>query len=174
MRSKFGKDLEEMESMVGHTLDFMRGLESDEPVQPTDVDALVRSLQADIQETGGAVEVEGAARKPYPARPQALKRCLANVLDNAVKHAKAARVSIEDSEGQLVLRVLDEGPGLPESALERVFEPFYRLEESRNRDTGGTGLGLSIARSIAVSHGGTLKLRNRPEGGLEATIALPR
>ncbi len=174
LRSKFGKDLEEMEHMVGHTLDFMRGLESDEPAQPLDVEALVRSLQADMQETGGIVEVEGAALEPYIGKPGALKRCLANLLDNAVKYGKSAHVTIQDSDRQLVFRVCDEGPGLPDTALERVFEPFYRLDASRSRDTGGTGLGLSIARSIAVSHGGTLTLSNRPQGGLEATLALPR
>lgn len=174
LRSKFGKDLEEMEAMVSGTLDFMRGLENEEPIKATDIDALVQTLQADLQETGGALEIVGAARKPYPGKPQALRRCLGNVLDNAIKYGRSARVVIDDDDQKLELRVQDEGPGIPESALEHVFEPFYRVEASRNRDTGGTGLGLTIARSIAQNHGGSLVLRNRPEGGLEAILTLPR
>lgn len=174
LRSKFGRDLEEMEAMVSGTLDFMRGLEHDEAAQPIDVNALVQSLQADMQEIGGNVAIDGAALEPYVGKPQALKRCLTNLLDNAVKYGKSARLSIDDNYERLELRVLDEGPGIPEAALQRVFEPFYRLEESRSRETGGTGLGLSIARSIAESHGGSLSLRNRPQGGLEAALTLPR
>jgi signal transduction histidine kinase len=173
-REKLGKDLDEMEAMVKGTLDFMRGLETEEHAQPIDVDALVQSLQSDYQESGQDVRVEGAARAPYSANPQALKRCLTNLLDNAVKYGKSARVLVDDSDERLELRVQDEGPGIPEAALERVFEPFYRLEESRNRETGGTGLGLSIARTIAQSLGGSLILRNRATGGLEAVLTLPR
>ena len=174
LRSKFGKDLEEMEAMVSGTLDFMRGLESEERVQPIDVNALLESLQADLLETGGGVEIEGTAKTPYAGKPQALKRCLGNLLDNAIKYGKRARVLIDDNDERLEIRVLDEGPGIPEAALERVFDPFYRVDESRNRDTGGTGLGLTIARSIAETQGGRLSLRNRAEGGLEANLSLPR
>jgi len=174
VRSKFESDLAEMESMVGRTLDFMRGVDSEEPIQPVDVDALVQSLQRDMQETGHEVALDGHAARPFPGRPQALKRCLANLLDNAVKYGHTARIAIDDDNARLQVRVSDRGPGIPAAALERVFEPFYRLEESRNRDTGGTGLGLSIARNIAEAHGGTLILGNRAEGGLEAVIDLPR
>jgi len=174
LKSKFESDLAEMEAMVSRTLDFMRGVDSEEPIRPVDVDALVQSLQRDLEETGHAVTVEGCARAPYAGRPQALKRCLANLLDNAVKYGGAAHLTVEDGEERLQVRVSDRGPGIPAAALERVFAPFYRLEESRSRDTGGTGLGLSIARSIAESHGGTLILSNRAGGGLEALLDLPR
>ena len=174
LRSKFGKDLEEMEAMVSGTLDFMRGIENEERVQAIDIDALVQTLQADVEEIGGSVEIVGAALGPYAGKPQALKRCLGNVLDNAIKYGKSARVVVDDNDARLTLRVQDEGPGIPESALENVFEPFYRVEPSRNRDTGGTGLGLTIARSIAENHGGSLSVRNRSEGGLEAILTLPR
>ncbi len=173
-RAKLTKDLDELESMVGATLDFLRGQESGEPVKPVDVMALLESLQADLRETGGVVEIESAPVKPYPGRPQALKRCLANLVENAVKYGKSARVVVEDSGARLEIRVQDEGPGLPEAELEKVFEPFYRVEASRSRETGGTGLGLTIARSVADVHGGSLKLRNRREGGLEAVLVLPR
>jgi signal transduction histidine kinase len=174
LRLKFTGDLEEMESMVGATLDFLRGMENGEPVQPVDAMALLESLQADMAEMGGRVTVEGEARSPFPGRPQALKRCLANLLENAVKYGKSAGVVIDDNDSRLEIRIQDEGPGLPQSELEKVFEPFYRVEGSRSRETGGTGLGLTIARSVAEAHGGSLVLRNRAEGGLEAVLILPR
>jgi signal transduction histidine kinase len=174
LRSKFARDLEDMEAMVSGTLDFMRGLDNEEPVQPIDINALVQTLAADVQETGGTVQVTGAALKPYAGRPRALKRCLANLLDNAIKYGKSAHVVIDDHEDRLELRVQDEGPGIADAALEQVFESFYRLEPSRNRETGGTGLGLTIARSIAEAHRGTLIVRNRPNAGLEAILSLPR
>ena len=174
MKEKFTKDLDEMESMVGATLDFLRGLESGEPIRPVDVMALLESLQADVAELGGAVTIEGGARTPYPGRPQALKRCLANLLENAVKYGKSARAIVDDRDDSLEIRIQDEGPGLPQVELERVFEPFYRVEGSRSRETGGTGLGLTIAKSIAEGHGGRLVLQNRVEGGLEARLMLPR
>ena len=94
-------------------------------------------------------------------------------MSNAVKFGGGAQLCVEDG-GELAIRVRDEGPGIPPAELERVFEPFYRLESSRNRDSGGTGLGLGIARDIAQAHGGTLTLGNRPGGGLEALLVLPR
>lgn len=174
VRAKFTKDLDEMESMVGASLDFLRGQESGEPVRPVDVTALLESLQADMAEMGGPVTIEGSAKASYPGRPQALKRCLANLLENAVKYGNSARAFIDDDGTRLEIRVQDEGPGIPPAALEKVFDPFYRIEGSRSRETGGTGLGLTIARSVAETHGGSLVLRNRPEGGLEAVLVLPR
>lgn len=174
LRSKFTRDLEEMESMVGATLDFMRGLESEEPVRPVDIMALLESMQADMLEMGAPVRIEGAADMPYQGKPQALKRCLSDLLDNAIQYGRAAVVAVDDDKNRLVITIRDEGPGIPEPELEKVFEPFYRLESSRNRQTGGTGLGLTIARGIVESHGGKLALRNRPEGGLEVSVTLPR
>ena len=174
LRAKFTGDLEELESMVGSTLDFLRGLENGEPAQPVDIMALLESLQGDLTEMGGPVTVEGAAGAPFPGRPQALKRCLANLLENAVKYGKSARVVVDDDDTRLQIRIEDQGPGIPQVELERVFDPFYRVEGSRNRETGGTGLGLAIARSVAEAHGGTIVLRNREEGGLDAVLTLPR
>jgi len=173
-RAKFTKDLDEMESMVGATLDFLRGQESGEAVQPVDIGALLESLQADLAEIGGTVRIEGAVRSPFPGRPQALKRCLANLLENAVKYGKSAGVTVDDDGARLEIRIRDEGPGIPPEELEKVFAPFYRVEGSRSRETGGTGLGLAIAKSVAEAHGGSLVLRNRAEGGLEAMLVLPR
>jgi len=174
LREKFDGDLREMELMVSASLDYLRGMDNGEPVQPVDVDALLASLQADFRETGGDVKVEGQALTPYPARAQALKRGLANLIENALKYGGSARVLVEDGPQRLRIRVLDSGPGLPEDQLEKVFEPFYRVEGSRNRDTGGTGLGLAIARNVAGLHAGALVLSNRPGGGLEAEFSLPR
>ena len=174
VKKKISQDLEEVESMVRATLEFMRGGESAEQARPVDITALLESLAADAQDTGGKVTIEGAASGPYVGRPQALKRCLGNLLDNAVKYGKSATIVVEDSGDRLVIRIRDQGPGIPARELERVFEPFYRLEASRSRDTGGTGLGLSIARNIAQLHGGALSLRNLGEGGLEALLSLPR
>jgi len=174
LRAKFTGDLQEMESMVSATLDFLRGIENAESPRPVDVMALLESLQADLRETGGDVSIDGHPVHPFTGRPQALKRCLGNLIENAVKYGKRAHIIIADSPGRLEIRVQDDGPGLCDEDLERVFEPFYRVEASRNRETGGTGLGLTIARSVAEVHGGTLTLRNRPQGGLEAVLALPR
>jgi len=174
LKAKIAADLEETQSMVDGALDYLRGAARDEPVKPVDVTALLESLQADMQDLGGEVAIEGAALKPLPARPQALKRCVWNLIDNAVKYGSRARIAVDDDERRLRIRVLDEGPGIPAGEMEKVFEPFHRVESSRNRATGGTGLGLSIARGIAEDHRGSLELRNRPEGGLEATLVLPR
>jgi signal transduction histidine kinase len=174
LRAKFAKDLEEMESMVAATLDFMRGVDSQEPRQPVDIMALLESIQADGMEMGQEIHIQGAISRPYVGAPNALKRCLGNLIDNAIKYGMCADIALSDSAKGLEIRIRDHGPGIPETQLERVFEPFYRLEESRCRDTGGTGLGLSIARNIAQAHGGELVLRNLSSGGLEAFLALPR
>jgi len=173
-KRKISQDVEEMEAMVLATLEFMRGGETAERVQPVDVTALLESLQGDAAVLGGQVLIEGNTARPFVARPQALKRCLGNLIDNALKYGKSAILSVEDAPDRLVIRVRDRGPGIPEGELERVFEPFYRIEGSRGRDTGGTGLGLSIARNVAQLHGGTLIVRNIKDAGLEAVLTLPR
>jgi len=174
LRAKITKDLDEMQSMVTQTLDYMRDSSRREPAQQVDIMALLESLQTDYQDTGNTVEVEGAVAQPYSARPLALRRCLTNLVDNAIRYGGRAVVRAEETPAGVVLRVLDEGPGIPEEQLEQAFEPFVRGEASRSRETGGTGLGLGIARNIARAHGGDLVLRNRPSGGLEAIVSLPR
>lgn len=173
-KGKFLRDLDEMEAMTSATLEFMRTAREREPVQPVDINALLESLQADREEMGQDVRVEGKAAAPYPARPLALKRALANLIDNAIKYGQRARISIDDAPTRLRIVVNDDGPGIPVSQLKEVFEPFYRLEPSRSRETGGVGLGLSIARDVAQAHGGDLVLDNRDGGGLAAIVTLPR
>lgn len=160
--------------MASATLEFLRTGHDSEAVQPTDVNALLESLQADCEETGAAVAIEGRANAPFPARPIALKRALANLVDNAISYAGGTTIRVEDTPAELCIVVADEGPGIPDDRLHEVFEPFYRLEPSRSRRTGGADLGLSIARDILQSHGGNLTLRNRAHAGLEGPVTLPR
>ena len=174
LREKFQADLDDMEAMVQATLDYMRGAEVREPLVAVDIDALLESLQEDAGATGSEVGIRGKAQAPFQGRPLALKRCLTNLLDNALHYGKRALIRVEDGADCLRLVIADAGPGIPEAELEKVFEPFYRLEGSRSKNTGGTGLGLGIARNIARAHGGELTLRNGAQGGLEAVLELPR
>jgi signal transduction histidine kinase len=173
LREKFEKDLLEMEAMVTQTLEFMRGLSRREPAQLVDIMELLESLRADNEAMGRNVAVDGRSSRPWSGSPQLLKRCIANLVDNAVLYGKRAEIRVDDGPDQLTIRVRDHGPGIPEGEIDKVFEPFHRLEGSRSRETGGTGLGLSIARSIAQAHGGEIQLRNREDGGLEAILSLP-
>ena len=138
------------------------------------MNALLESLQRDNEEMGRQVEITGRVGAPLMGDPQRLKRCVGNLVENAVLYGGRAHVGVEDGAKALTVKVHDEGPGIPEPMLERVFDPFFRLESSRNRDTGGSGLGLSIARNIARAAGGDVSLRNLPTGGLEASLVLPR
>ena len=131
------------------------------------------SACVEFAEMGEDVTLAGSATGPIDARPNALKRCITNLVSNAVKYGVSARIAVSDGD-ELVLRVADSGPGIPEALLDKVFEPFHRLEDSRHPDTGGTGLGLSIARDIAQAHGGSLVLESPAAGGLVAILTLPR
>lgn len=174
LKAKFTADLEQMQAMVDSTLDFMRGMQDHEQSKPVDIAALLESIQADALETDQRVIIEGAASAPYIGKPLALRRALSNLIENAVRYGGDAKVIVAEGEQRLEITVRDSGPGIPETDLERVFQPFYRVETSRNRVSGGTGLGLSIARNIARLHGGEIVLTNLAKGGLEAVLTLPR
>jgi signal transduction histidine kinase len=174
LKARFERDLADMEAMVSATLAFMRTGADREATVPVDVMALLESIQTDMTELGHQVDVAGRALAPYRGQLLALKRALVNVMDNAVKYGQRAHVRVEDTPSALHIVVADDGPGIPPTELEKVFEPFYRLDPSRSRDSGGVGLGLAIARNIARAHGGDLILRNRAQGGLEAVLTLPR
>jgi signal transduction histidine kinase len=175
LRAKLLRDVAEMQAMAGSTLDFVRSLGRDARRQPVDVGALLDRLREDWRETGVDVAVEGTPCATVDAHPEALRRCLDNLIENAIRYGGRAHVRVEDDGDALRIDVGDDGPGIPEAELERVFEPFFRLEPSRNRASGGTGLGLSIARNIARWHGGEVTLRNGAGGrGLIAEIRLPR
>lgn len=178
-RARMLSDLDELETMVSATLAFGRDATSSEPAVPVDLAALVNTVLAEAGEARPDLPAEamgyaGPNRFTVTARPVALKRALTNLVTNALNYAGTAKVSLmPPEEGQVVLHVDDDGPGIPLEDLERVFLPFQRLEPSRNRETGGMGLGLPITRNIARAHGGDATLQNRPGGGLRATLILP-
>lgn len=174
LRGKLQADLDDMQRLVDVTLDYLRGLKEAEPIHRVDVNGLAAGLADDFASMGRPIEVLGRAEAPFEGRPLALRRALTNLLENALTYGGKATLRIEDSPASLRLIIEDEGPGIPESDLARVVEPFERLEASRNRETGGVGLGLSIARDIAASHGGALRLENRVPRGLRAILELPR
>lgn len=174
LQDKFRKDLQEMESMVDATLDFVRGIDVEDRRQEIDVNALLQSMADDWRETGAAVSLTGSALQSFHGFAQSLRRCIQNLVENALRYGARADILVEDDLRCLRIVVRDAGPGIPREELERVFEPFYRLESSRNASSGGFGLGLSIARTIAAAHGGRIVLANREAGGLEALLELPR
>ncbi|MFV1992334.1 MAG: ATP-binding protein [Acidiferrobacterales bacterium] len=173
-RTSLIENLDEMQAIASETLDFLRADDSRESLQAIDVCVLLETIKDDGAELGQDIKIDSCQLAPFRARPLALKRCIVNLVDNAIKYGGNARVAASENKETLVITVSDTGPGIPEQKLETVFEPFYRLESSRSRETGGTGLGLSIARSIALSHGGDLQLHNISHGGLKATLTLPR
>jgi signal transduction histidine kinase len=172
-REKMLATIAEMDAMVGATLQFARDEAKAEPKRPTDLAALLTSVVDDMSDTGLPVRIDQAEPVVCECQPAALRRALRNLLDNAVKYGKQARATIRATRQTAEITIDDDGPGIPEDELARVFQPFYRVEGSRSRDTGGIGLGLAIALSVVQSHGGQLTLSNRPEGGLRASIVLP-
>ncbi len=174
-RSKFVHDLMEMEELVGSSLDLFAELGKSTERQLVDVTALLESITNDWTDTGHLVTLEGAARAVYPTEPSMLRRCVNNLVSNGIRYGGRAHIELSDSLTMLRISIRDHGPGMAEEDLERVFEPFVRLEPSRNRNSGGSGIGLAISRNIARWHGGDVKLRNAPgKTGLIAEISLPR
>lgn len=174
LRTRFSADLDEMSHMVQGALALFRDLNDEEPLNNVDIDALLVTLRDELAELDAEVNVTGRTNGPLSAKPLALKRCLMNLLHNAIKYGTRANVTVSDDGDAIVIRIQDDGPGIPAELLDQVFEPFFRVEASRNRDTGGAGLGLCIARDIAQAHGGSITLHNAAGGGLEATVKLPR
>lgn len=178
-REKMLKDLGEMEAMIATTLAFARDDAANEPAERVDVAALAAQLVADERAAGRDASYSGPATLDLTARPLALKRALANLIDNAVKYGTRARVALTARAEEIEIVIDDDGPGLAEPDRERVFAPFFRLEGSRSRETGGTGLGLTITRNAIRSMGGDVELLNRTgtDGrpvGLRARVTLPR
>lgn len=174
------KDIGELQQIMDTTIDIARS--KSENVAVVDVMSLIESLVEDRQDMGQDIRMEDRlqdpeamfAIRPLKARPLSMKRCLANLMDNALRYGGHVVVDVVDGDDMLSVIISDSGPGIAEAELKKVFEPFYRVERSRNRSTGGTGLGLSIARSMARMHGGDVTLENRPEGGLRATATFKR
>jgi signal transduction histidine kinase len=166
-------DLSAMQEMVREGLDLARSMDTTETMQALDLDSLLDSVCADASDARQDVMLEGRAGMALMGRPMALRRCLVNLIDNAVKYGQQASVTVERIAGAARVRIRDNGPGIAAAELARVFEPFYRVETSRSRESGGTGLGLTIARNIAEQHGGSIALANHAGGGLEVTLVLP-
>lgn len=167
-RLKMLSDLDEMEAMISSTLAFARDDAARETRRQVDIALMLAELCVDFDAV-----YAGPDSLTITAGQSGIKRALTNLLDNARKYGCAVEAHLATRDGMAVIQILDSGPGIPEMELDRVFAPFYRVETSRNRDTGGTGLGLAVARSVARAHGGDITLENRPEGGLRVTVSLP-
>ena len=172
-KAKILAALDEMQRMTEDTLAFIREDTRREETRTIDLHALLDSVAADLSELGRDVTVAESGRILVACRAVGLRRAMRNLLENAAAYGVRATARIERDDAEIRVVVEDEGPGIPKADLERVFEPFVRLETSRSRDTGGSGLGLAIARSIVRAHGGDIRLENRTEGGLRAAIVLP-
>ncbi|WP_328595915.1 ATP-binding protein [Rugamonas aquatica] len=166
-------DLSAMQQMVKEGLDLARSMDTTETMQALDLDALLDSVCSDATDGGQQVELRGRAAMALMGRPLAIRRCLVNLIDNAVKYGHYANVTVERMVGAARIRIRDGGPGIDQDQMARVFEPFYRIETSRSRESGGTGLGLTIARNIAEQHGANVMLSNHADGGLEVTLIVP-
>ncbi|MEC5398659.1 ATP-binding protein [Uliginosibacterium sp. H1] len=191
-RERFAQDIDAMAALIQDGLDYAESATLREPRQPLDLRQLCEAMAEDMRDTGLECSVEGGTDSesdgPVRAAPRALRRALQNLLDNAVRYGQRARIQLrEDAEdGAVLILIDDDGPGIAPDQLERVFDPFLRLESSRNRETGGTGLGLTIARNLLRAHGGDVRLENRSStlrqaqgpklghGGLRAVVRLPR
>ncbi len=173
VRAKIIAALDEMQRMTEDTLTFIREDMQREGTRTVDIHALVDSVAMDLADLGQNIEVAQCDRILIACRSVALRRALRNLFENACRYGDRATVRIVEDASQVRIVVEDEGPGIAEADLDRVFEPFVRLEISRSSETGGTGLGLAIARSIVRSHGGDIRLAVRETGGLRATVMLP-
>ncbi len=172
-RDKFWNDLDEMEHLVREGVAYARSMDSStEATCRVNLDAFLDSLVFDYQDSGAQVERNGNSGTLLETRPHALRRVLVNLVDNALKFAGAAELHVSREGSTTIIRVLDNGPGIPGDELDEVLKPFYRVEGSRNRSTGGTGLGLAIAHQLIQAMGGRLTLSNREQGGLCAQIEL--
>lgn len=172
-REKMLATIDELRAMTEAGLAFAKEEATEEEVRAVDVSALVESLCEDLAELGHDVAFAENGRIRLRCRPDALKRAVRNLVENAVRYGSLARVRVVELSEAVEIIVEDAGPGVPEDSIEEVFEPFHRLESSRSRETGGIGLGLAIVRTVARRHGGEVTLRNLPSG-LRATISLPK
>ena len=173
-RERIISEVEYMANLVSEGLDYARSAHLCETTSLIEVNHWLEGMVDDAEDAGATCRLTGQALAPYRGALRALTRAMQNLIENALKFGSEAQIRIEDSTDRLLIRVLDNGPGLSDALLEKVFDPFFRAEVSRNRDTGGSGLGLSIARNIVRAHGGEIHLHNRPEEGLEVVVELPR
>jgi signal transduction histidine kinase len=174
-REKMRKDLEAMQMLVEEGIAYARNAHGlvEAPCR-VDLDALLGSLVYDYQDAGHAIRLSGRFAGALTTRPHGLRRIVTNLVDNALKFGKDVEIVVKtEPSAHVSITVLDRGPGIPPEELDKALQPFYRVESSRNRETGGTGLGLAIAQQLAAGLGGSLALSNRPDGGLAAHVLLP-
>lgn len=173
-RDKLVSDLAEIERLVKDGIAYARSSHGNgEKTARIDLSSFIDSIAYDYQDTGKEVSVLGVVQGTAVTKPHALRRILTNFIDNAIKFAGSAEISLERKDGgDIVITVLDRGPGIPADMLDAAMQPFFRLEQSRNRETGGTGLGLAIAQQLAATLGGSVRLYNRAGGGLAAELSL--
>lgn len=172
-QTKAGADIEEMQAMLDAGLAFARGETEVEDRRLVDLADLTRCLTEDLTQTDGPARYHGPQSLSYRCGPNEMRRAISNLIRNAIAYGVEADVHLNPGPNGVSLTVSDKGPGIPTELQEQVFQPFFRVEGSRNRETGGTGLGLAIARTIARRHGGDIQLRNGPTGGLVVELTLP-
>jgi two-component system osmolarity sensor histidine kinase EnvZ len=165
-------DVTDMERMIEGYLAFARG-EGDEETSVVDLSDILEDVAAGARRDNANIEVEWQGDMQVELRPLAVKRCLTNLLSNALRYSSRARLQAVRGRTSVEITVDDDGPGIPPERYEDVFRPFYRLDESRNVDTGGVGLGLTIARDVARSHGGDVSLGTSSLGGLRVVVRIP-
>ncbi len=173
LKEKVEADIQEMKLMISAALDFMRDQATGGARERLDLRLLVESVVDDQSDVGHDVSLASGEPVTLQGDPLALRRMVMNLVENALKYGERARLRLRDHAGSIALEVDDDGPGIPENLQQRVFEPFFRAESSRNRETGGIGLGLTTVRAIVLDHGGQIELRNRKEGGLRVVVTLP-
>jgi protein-histidine pros-kinase len=173
LRQRLEADLDAMGTLVQEGLDYAQSAQVREQRVPLDLNRLVEDVAERAADMGQQVQTSGRLDAPCTCSPRAVERALQNLVDNAVKYGGCVHIRLSNGGGQVEIRVDDEGPGLPPELLDKAFDPFFRAEQSRSRETGGTGLGLSIARNLMRAHGGDITLENRAAGGLSARIVLP-
>ena len=171
LRTAIGHDLDEMEAFMRSLLDYLRGADPEDE-RLIDLASLVVTIVHDAQDMGSDVRYDGPATLELVTRPVKLQRAIDNLVQNAIRHAGQAHIRLSQDEAGVHILVEDRGPGIPADQIETLFEPFRRLEGSRNRNTGGAGLGLAIVRRSITRLGGTIRLENRRGGGLRATVTL--
>jgi len=166
--------IEEMTAMLDDTLALARSGRAVEEPRTVDLSALADTVVEEFRALGQPVEMDASPRLTSRVQPNLLRRAIRNLVENGVKYGESATVAVRDIGREIAIEIADEGPGIPDAELARVQEAFYRVEPSRSRETGGSGLGLTLARAAALAHGGRLQLENRPEGGLKASLLLPK
>lgn len=170
---KVDADIQEMKTMISAALDFIRDRSAGVHRQRLDMRLLVESVVDDMVDVGHDVTVQPGSPITLEGDPLALRRVVVNLVENGLKYGERVRLRLRATGDGCVLEIDDDGPGIPDGMQQQVFEPFFRLEGSRNRDTGGIGLGLATVRAIVLDHGGTVAVRNRKDGGLRVVVTLP-